>query len=370
MKKILLLLIAIVLAITPAFAQIVTVFEEGMSGYAGYRIPAIIKASDGSLIAFAEARKNGKGDTGNIDLVMRKSFDNGRTWGAMKVIWDDADNTCGNPVPVVVGNDIALVATWNLGSDKEKFIEQNSSKDTRRVYVFYSHDNGDNWSEPKEITNEVKKAEWGWYATGPCHGIVKQLNPHKGRIVIPCNHSEINGGKPESHSHLIYSDDEGENWSLGAVTKINGNESSVVELSNGKLMLNMRRSSSADSVRYFAVSNDGGQTFSKEGKAKDLIEPRCQGSVLNFENNQGKPSKRLIFSNPADASKRINLSLRVSTNNGKTWKYFKQVYADRSAYSDIVQLDSERVGVLFENGDGKETYRRISFSEVCLNHEF
>jgi sialidase-1 len=359
MKKILLLLIAIVLAIVPAFSQIVTVFEEGMNGYAGYRIPAIIKASDGSLIAFAEARKNGKGDTGNIDIVMRKSFDNGRTWEAMKVIWDDADNTCGNPVPVVVGNDIALVATWNLGSDKEKFIEQNSSKDTRRVYVSYSHDNGDNWSEPKEITNKVKKAEWGWYATGPCHGIVKQLNPHKGRI---------NGGKPESYSHLIYSDDGGENWSLGAVTKINGNESSVAELSNGKLMLNMRRSSSADSVRYFAVSNDGGKTFYKEGKANDLIEPRCQGSVLNIENDRGKPSKELIFSNPADAAKRINLSLRVSTNNGKTWSYFKQVYADRSAYSDIVQLDSERVGVLFENGDGKETYRRISFSEVCLNH--
>jgi len=367
MKRLLLIGLLTVLAILLRAQNIVPVFQEGQEGYAGYRIPAIIKAADGSLIAFAEARKNGKGDTGNIDLVMRKSLDNGMTWGAMKVIWDDGNNTCGNPAPVLVGNKIILLATWNLGKDKEQEIERNCSEDTRRVYLIESEDDGDTWTEPMEISSMIKSTNWGWYATGPCHAIVKQLKPNKDRIIVPCNHSEIDqNGQPASHSHLIYSDDGGKNWSLGAITKINGNESSVVELSNGRLLLNMRRSSSADTVRYYALSTDGGRTFKIEGKQNDLVEPRCQGSVINILKEDGKPSKTLVFSNPANASKRENLSLRISKDNGKSWKYLVSVYMDQSAYSDLVQLNSKRVGVLFENGDGKQTYRRISFVSIQI----
>lgn len=368
MKKNLCIVLYVLISSIASYAQdVATVFEEGMNGYAGFRIPAIVKAPDGALLAFAEARKNVKGDAGDIDLVMRASSDNGKSWGLMKVIWDDGNNTCGNPVPVVVGKDIVLFSTWNMGSDQEYQIERNASKDTRRVFILYSHDNGNGWSIPEEVTKDIKNTNWGWYATGPCHGIVKRLNPHKGRIVIPCNHSEMNDkGKPESHSHLIYSDDQGNTWALGAVTGIIGNESSVVELKNGNLMLNMRRSSSVDSVRYFAISNDGGQTFCKEGKQIDLVEPRCQGSIINITRRNGKPSKILVFSNPANSTSRVNLSLRISKDNGKSWKYLRQIYSSRSAYSDLVQLDSNSIGVLFENGDGKETYRRISFSGIQI----
>src|SRR5574344_1907562 len=166
MKRLLLIGLLTVLAILLRAQNIVPVFQEGQEGYAGYRIPAIIKAADGSLIAFAEARKNGKGDTGNIDLVMRKSLDNGMTWGAMKVIWDDGNNTCGNPAPVLVGNKIILLATWNLGKDKEQEIERNCSEDTRRVYLIESEDDGDTWTEPMEISSMIKSTNWGWYATG------------------------------------------------------------------------------------------------------------------------------------------------------------------------------------------------------------
>ena len=115
----------------------VDLFVEGDAGYAGYRIPAIVRAADGALLAFAEARRNDKHDAGDIDLVMRRSTDGGRTWGPTTVVWDDGANTCGNPAPVVTGRrgEIVLLATWNAGGDRERAIERNAASDTRRVFV-------------------------------------------------------------------------------------------------------------------------------------------------------------------------------------------------------------------------------------------
>ncbi len=187
----------------------VAVFEEKTEGYAGYRIPAIIQAADGSLLAFAEARKHDKSDAGDIDLVMRRSEDGGRTWGPLEVIFDDGANTCGNPAPVVLGKkgEIVLLACWNLGEDKEYAIERRKSKDTRRVYVIRSHDHGRTWDSPEEITETAKRPEWTWYATGPCHAIVKRKAPHKGRIVVPCDFKDLgDAGEIICRSHVIYSD--------------------------------------------------------------------------------------------------------------------------------------------------------------------
>ena len=115
----------------------VDVFVEGDAGYAGYRIPVIVRAADGALLAFAEARRNDKRDAGDIDLVMRRSTDGGRTWGPMTIVWDDGANTCGNPAPVVIGRkgEIVMLATWNAGADRERAIERRTSTDTRRVFV-------------------------------------------------------------------------------------------------------------------------------------------------------------------------------------------------------------------------------------------
>lgn len=147
------------------------VFSKGDYGYDTFRIPAIVRAKDGSLIVFAEARKHGAGDTGDIDLVMRRSRDGGVTWGEMSVVWDDAGNVCGNPSPVVDRSSgrIILVGTWNDGRDKESAIRSRESISTRKVFVMFSDDDGENWSVPKDITTETKRPEWTWYATGPCH---------------------------------------------------------------------------------------------------------------------------------------------------------------------------------------------------------
>ena len=217
-------------------SEYVDVFEAGKDGYAFFRIPAVIKIPDGPLLAFCEGRRWNRNDSGDIDLVMKRSDDGGKTWGPLSVIWDDADNVCGNPAPVwdAVARKVVLVCTWNTGHDLSPQIRKYTGIDTRRVFVTESSDYGVTWSSPREITETTKKTTWGWYATGPCHAI--QLSK-TGRIVVPCNHSE----NTVKHSHLIYSDDHGKTWHLGAIqSEEGGDESTVAELPNGNIIQNMR----------------------------------------------------------------------------------------------------------------------------------
>jgi sialidase-1 len=151
-------------------------FESGTNGYNTFRIPAIIRTKDGTLLAFAEGRKNGSSDTGDIDLIVKRSADNGKSWSDLQVIWDDGENVCGNPAPVVdeLTGKIFLLSTWNLGTDHESGIIKETSKDSRRVFIIESSDDGRTWSEAKEITSSTKQKNWTWYATGPCHGDTDQ----------------------------------------------------------------------------------------------------------------------------------------------------------------------------------------------------
>lgn len=371
-----LILAFLLLMIVPAYSQKtsaklsttpVPVFVAGEAGYAGFRIPTIIKAANGDLIVFAEARRHSLSDSGDIDLVMCRSNDNGATWGPITVVWDDGENTCGNPVPVVVGRKgkILLLATWNFGNDRERTICSERSVDTRRVFILRSTDHGRTWSASKEITNSVKAPNWQWYATGPCHAIVKQRAPHKGRLIVPANHSQLDSaGKVQAYSQLFYSDNRGRSWRLGAISQHDSNESTVAECSDGTLLLNMRRyRRGGKTARLYARSSDGGKTWSSQGDVEDLIGPRCQGSLLNLANN-GRPTETLLFSNP-HARGRRNISLSVSEDNGLTWHHLITIFKGRSAYSDLVQLGSKEVGVLYENGE-KHAYQRISFVVVSV----
>lgn len=352
--------------IAPSLTQLQTlpVFEKGEGGYACFRIPAIVQAANGDLLAFAEARKNGCSDTGDIDLVLKRSADRGATWSPLSVVWDDGDNVCGNPAPVVDRSTgrIVLVACWNLGEDTEREIMEGTSQDSRRVFVMHSADHGLSWSAPKEITPDVKRADWGWYATGPCHGIQLLQGPHRGRMVVSANHSLLDS--QAYRSQLIYSDDAGEHWKLGGVIEqAGGNESTVYELPDGSVVLNMRNyNREAGKCRAYAVSHDGGEQLSPMGYIPELIEPVCQGSTL-MVTRQGKATHRVLFSNPATKDRRIRMTVRLSTNGGLTWPAAVVVHEGPAAYSDLVQLSDTSFGLLYEYGSDN-AYETIGFATI------
>lgn len=352
-----------------AFAQTetfetTTVYRKGMAGYSTFRIPAVVRTKGDVLLAFAEARRDNGGDAGNIDLVVRRSEDGGRTWGEMIVVWDDADNTCGNPAPVVDSRSgrVVLLMTWNKGEDKEKDIMQFRSVDTRCVYVAYSDDEGVSWSKPLDITSTVKLPTWGWYATGPCHALQLRGGANEGRLVVPCDHSVQVDGEIVYNSHLILSDDGGATWRIGATLK-GGNESTAVQLKDGSIMLNARWQLGDERfARHYAISDDGGETMGDVVRDETLIEPVCQGTIIGYQ-PKSRPVDDLLFCNPASTKRRELLTLRRSRDGGKSWSEGIVINSGPSAYSDIVVLKGGDVGVLCEVGE-KSPYERIDFRVV------
>lgn len=337
-------------------------FNQGEAGYACFRIPTVVVSNSGAILAFCEARKYGCSDTGDIDLVMKKSLDNGVTWSKLKIIWDDNNNVCGNPAPVVdkeTGR-IHVLATWNNGEDHETEIINGTSIDSRMVYQLTSEDDGETWSQPKNITKHVKLDNWSWYATGPVHGIQLKHKNYKGRLLIPCDH--IEQGSNRYFSHVIYSDDQGVTWQLGGTTpKDKVNECSVAELSNGDLMLNMRNYY-RDSLkaRQTAISKDGGKTWIHQQFDKGLPEPRCQGALLTVNRND---NKLLLFTNPSDPDSRVNMTLSVSYDEGLTWGNKITIYKSHSAYSDLAELGNGDIFILYEAGI-KSPYESIRYATM------
>lgn len=326
-------------------------FAGGKDSYHTYRIPALAVTAKGTVLAFCEGRKNSWGDSGDIDLLVKRSTDHGKTWSAQQVIWDDGSNCCGNPC-VVVDKDtgtVFLLSTWNRGDDHEGAIIARKSKDTRRVFVMQSTDDGLTWSKPTEITATTKKPDWTWYATGPGSGIRIENGPHKGRLVIPCDHIEAE--TKHYYSHIIFSDDHGKTWQLGGRTPQHQvNECEVVELTGGRLMLNMRNYNRTTRTRQTAVSDDGGLTWRNQAHDAALIEPICQAGIERLRWPQGDKPGVIIFSNPANTGGRVNLTLRASKDDAKTWPLAKVLWAGPSGYSDLAALPNGQIACLYEGG--------------------
>ena len=339
------------------------IFTAGEGGYHTYRIPSLIATARGTLLAFCEGRKAGRGDAGDIDLVLRRSFDGGRTWSPTQVVWDDGPNTCGNPCPVVdrESGTIWLLLTHNLGQDTESQIVSGTSTGSRTVWVSKSTDDGATWAAPIEITRDVKLPDWTWYATGPGVGI--QLR--SGRLVIPCD-NKLTGGKAWQ-SHLIYSDDRGATWKLGGVVGPQCNESQVAELADGALLLNMR-SFQAHNRRFVATSKDGGLTWTAPAEDQALIEPVCQASLLRYDDAvhagaaPARNSNVLLFSNPG-STKRERLTVRLSEDGGQTWPAAstKILHPGPAAYSCLAVLPDGTIACLYERGD-KNAYETITLA--------
>ena len=341
---------------TPELIQ-TPVFTAGTEGYHTFRIPALIATQQGTLLAFCEGRKNSRSDHGDLDLVLKRSTDGGSTWGPLQLVYEeggDADITIGNPCPVV---------DQNTGIIWLPFCRNND-----RVFITKSQDDGLTWACPVEITADVKPKGWGWYATGPGVGIQLRRGPHKGRLVIPCDHREPFGGQEVMASHVFYSDDAGATWHIGGSVSPHTDECQVVELADGRLMMNMRnywartaQQPANGGMRAAAWSTDGGEWWSPLRFEHALPEPVCQASFLRYS----RDPNRLIFSNPGHPGKRIKMTIRMSLDEGETWPIARVLHQGPSAYSCLTALPNGPIACLYECGK-KGSYETITFARFPL----
>lgn len=333
--------------------ELTDVFIGGTGGYTAYRIPSLTVTPAGTLLAICEGRKNNRGDRGNIDLVSRRSTDQGKTWEPMQLVHEeggDAKIVIGNPCPVV--------------DHETKTVWLPFTRNNLDVFVTHSRDDGRTWSPPREITKDVKLSEWGWYATGPGNGIQLARGPHRGRLVIPCDHriAAISDKHESARSHVIYSDDHGQSWKLGGFTEPKMNECAVVELSDGRLLLNMR-SFRGNSCRAVSISKEGGLTWSSPVDDPALVESACQGSLIAHDIPPNGRPDLFVFSNPAVPRGRNHLTLRVSRDGGRSWPAKRVIYEGMSAYSSLASLPDGTIGILFE----RDSYQRISLARVSID---
>ncbi|MGW0711815.1 sialidase family protein [Streptomyces sp. NPDC002643] len=355
-------------------------YVSGTGGYDTYRIPAVVTTRAGAVLAFAEGRRNGAGDTGSIDVVLRRSADGGCTWGPLKVVAAGEGNTRGNPAPVVdprTGR-VVLVTSYNSGAVTEGQIMRGevTQEQSRRVFVQTSKDDGRRFTAPREITAEVKLPGWRWYATGPGHAVALTRGPHTGRLVVPSNHSAAppadstdTGQEPRYYgAHAIYSDDGGTTWELGFVDDSydgldNANENSATQLPDGRLYFSTRdQHGTSVGNRLDTYSTDGGETLDRPYTVQPTLNdvPIVQGSVLQLNNGP------LLFSGPSVPTERRSLSVWRSGDSGASFARSATLSTRPAAYSDLVPLGSTRVGVLYETGTSGP-YETIEFRRLAVS---
>jgi len=302
-----------------------------------FRIPALIVAPNKDLLAICEARHEG-GDHGNIDLFMKRSKDGGKTWSRPESIYEEGGDkliTTGNPCPVV---DEDTGTIWLP-----------LCRDNRTVLMTHSKDSGKTWAKPTEIGISASKYKWRWAATGPGVGIQMKRGKYKGRLVIPLNHMPAT---------VFYSDDHGKSWTLGGDLKGTADESQVVELVDGRLLMESRKS--RGSVRW-SVSDDGGDCWENHEPDKTIPAPLCQASLLHYSTAEDEGKNRILFCNPHHDAWRVNLAVQVSYDEGESWPVKKVIDPGSAQYSCMAVLPDGDIGVLYEDAlKSRLTFVRFS----------
>lgn len=362
-STILLYISTISLAAEPKVSQS-EVFTAGSQGITLYRIPGIVVTGKGSVLAYCEARRDGRGDWGEIEVHLRRSTDGGQTWSEQRKIAHVARRIEGNPTKAkggereqTVNNPVAIV------DQQTGNIEFLYCVNYARCFSMRSSDDGLTWSEPVEITATFEpfrsSYDWKVIATGPGHGI----QTASGRLIVPI---WLAYGKTGDHhpsaAATIYSDDHGRTWKAGDIAVHDKdpfqdpNETMLTTLADGRILL-VTRNESQPNRKLVTVSRDGATGWSEPKFHQQLLEPKCMASIVNYPSRPGT----LLFSNPHSVAldaqgkeipggkgKRRNLSIKLSRDDGQTWPVNKTLEAGNSAYSDLAVLPDGDVLCLYE----------------------
>lgn len=330
-----------------------TLMSRGNFSSQSYRIPAVCTAQDGTIITAVDARIDNNSDLpGNIDISIRRSIDGGHTWLAPQIIADFGNDGASDPALIVDRNTGDIVCLF--ASHSGLFSSTPTNK--IRFQVCRSSDNGVTWSVPVEHSTSIYAPGWhaAWVASGSAHQL------RSGRIVAIVGVRTTSSTSIENY--MIYSDDGGVSWEYNPnLVATDGNESKIIELNNGDLMVNSRNSTTN---RKVVRSTDGGTSWSIP--ILDLIDPRCNGDLIRYTSTiDGFNQSRVLFSNLQSTNGRNNLHVYMSNDEASTWTYSKQIYAGASAYSSLTILEDGTIGLYYENGE-YEAYQ-MSFARFSLD---
>ncbi len=362
----------------------VSVRHGGDDAFHTYRIPGLATTNKGTLIGVYDARRNNGGDLpGNIDVGMSRSTDGGQSWEPMKIIMDmGADpkwnfDGIGDPTVLVdrKTGTIWVSATWSHGNRSWVGSGQGlQPEETGQWMLVKSEDDGVTWSNPINITQQIKKPEWCFLLQGPGKGITMA----DGTLVFPAQYQDPPNTKDRKkhrlpHSTIVYSRDHGETWQTGTGAYADTTESQVVELEDGTLMLNCRYN--RESRRVVMITDDLGKTWNEHvTHRKSLIEPRaCMASLINVGRELkllkgiDKHQDLLLFSNPNSLNGRNHITIKASLDGGLTWPKENQILLDEqnsAGYSCMSMIDENTVGILYEGSQAHLTFQRVKIAEI------
>ncbi len=355
-------------------------FHAGHEGYALYRIPGIVATARGSLLAYCEARRSASGDWGTIDVMLRRSTDGGATWSPQRKIVDVQGPVQKNPVALAQGlaksDEVTVNNPVAIADRNSQAVHFLYCLEYARCFYMRSDDDGVTFSEPVEITPTFeqfrKDYDWKVLATGPGHGI--QLE--NGRLLVPVWLSTGTGG----HAHrpscvsVIYSDDSGKTWHRGDIVvahphPVNPSETVAVQLADGRVMLNIRHESEPR-LRGGSLSPDGATRWSEVRFDAQLPEPVCMGSMVRLSRRPNDEKDRILFVNPHNPKNRdrINVTVKLSEDEGQTWAVSRSLEPGVSGYSDLAVGPDKSIYCFYERGIvDKSHYRPKSLCVAKFN---
>lgn len=358
----------------------VVIHRQGDFGCHTFRIPGIAKTNDGTLLAVYDMRYTSRRDLqAHIDIGLSRSTDGGQTWERPRPIMDMGEygglpqdqNGCSDPnILIDAGTgEILVTALWTHAKPGTHQWKDGGSEpgidpaQSSQFMAVRSNDDGKTWTKPENLTSQLKNPSWFLFAPAPGNGITLS----NGTLVIPTQGRDANG---LPFSNLTWSNNHGKTWTVSSPARSDTTESAVVELSDGSLMLNSRdnrnrQDKSKTNGRAVSVTSDLGDHWTiHESDHGALPEPVCMASLISHQLDDGRSV--LFFSNPHHTSKRKKMTVQMSLDDGVTWN--KQILLDQDggAYSSLVMVDHDTLGILYESSRADLIFQTIDLKEFGL----
>lgn len=352
----------------------VAVRQHGDDGIYAYRIPGLVTTPAGTLLGVYDVRHRTSLDLQeNIDIGLSRSTDGGRTWEPMQIIMDmgcwgglpEAQNGIGDPSILVDDRtgEVFVVAAWThgLGNDRAWTAVGDGYEpiETAQLMLASSRDDGRTWSEPRNLTRQIKQPHWNFTLQGPGRGITMR----DGTLVFPIQYID---STRVPNAGVMYSRDHGATWHTHGHARTNTTESQVAEVAPGVLMLNMR--DNRRTGRAVCTTRDMGRTWVEHPSSGALREPVCMASLLHVpasENVLGRDL--LLFSNPDTTKGRNHLTIKASLDGGDTWSAEHALLLDEEenwGYSCLSMIDSETVGILYEASTAQLLFQAVKLRDI------